>query len=259
MRFRFLDELSPATSKVGDVVRLELTNDLIVNKCLVAPAGSLLVAEVRAVKRPRSFGIPGEVRLTFNALVPLGPQKPTIAIGKEAEAALKEARKLGDKGEGAMVGAGAVSLAGAALLGPVGLVSGFFIRGNSIKISVGSVTFAQISPDIVVSAYPIPVSLQNDLPEAYVTEEIETPDENSYDDEEQYTAPARNNRDTIIQGDVFNRNQFDYNKPASKSTQTRTQSRSSIKRKTTGTQSYNSANSEAAGDDFELPEEEAVR
>ncbi|MBQ3449954.1 MAG: hypothetical protein IJG34_08690, partial [Synergistaceae bacterium] len=63
MKFRFMDELSPAKSKKGDYVRLELTNDIIVNQCLVAPAGSLLVTEVRDVKRPRMFGIPGEVRL----------------------------------------------------------------------------------------------------------------------------------------------------------------------------------------------------
>ncbi len=176
IRLRFMDELSPAKSQVGDKVRLELTDDLIVNRCLVAPAGSLLSTEVRAVKRPRSFGIPGEVRLTFSELKILGPQRPTVTIDKASEKAIKDARKLGDKGEGAIVGAGAASVAGAVLLGPVGLVSGFFVRGNSIKISEGAITFVEISPDIVVSAYPIPTSLINDLPEAVVSEEYE--DEN---------------------------------------------------------------------------------
>ena len=173
MKFRFMDELSPATSKVGDFVRLELTDDVIVNQYLVAPAGSLLLTEVRDVKRPRMFGIPGEVRLSFNELKPLGPQRPAVTVGAASEKALKDARKTGARGEGAIVGAGALSIAGAALLGPVGLVSGVFIRGNSIKIAAGSVTFVQTSGDITVSAYPIPISLQPATP-TQTTEDYDT-------------------------------------------------------------------------------------
>ncbi len=219
MKFRFMDELSPAKSKKGDYVRLELTNDIIVNQCLVAPAGSLLITEVRDVKRPRMFGIPGEVRLSFNELRPLGPQKPLVFVGKESENAIKEARKAGDRGEGAVIGAGAVSIAGAALLGPVGLVSGVFIRGNSIKIPAGSVTFLQTSGDIVVSAYPIPSSIQ-------VTEPVITTPQPQNDSSSTgtYNNPER---DTIIKGDVFNKNAYGANTPT--------------------------------GGDFELPPEQQVR
>ena len=205
MKFRFMDELSPASSKKGDFVRLELTNDVIVNNALVAPAGSMLVTEVRDVKRPRMFGIPGEVRLSFNELKPLGPQKPPVCVGKASENAIKEARKAGARGEGALVGAGAMSIAGAALLGPVGLVSGVFIRGNSIKIPAGSVTFVQTSGDIVVSAYPIPASIQ-------ITEPVITtpqPKSNSGSSSGTYNP----DRDTIITKDVFNKNSYGANTP----------------------------------------------
>ena len=198
MKFRFMDELSPATSKAGDFVRLALTNELIVNQCLVAPEGSLLITEVREVKRPRMFGVPGEVRLAFNELKPLGNQRPLVYAGKESQNAIKEARKTGDRGEGAIVGAGAVSIAGAALLGPLGLVSGVFIRGNSIKIPVGSVTFLQTSGDCIVSAYPIPISLQK--PENNIVSS--TPQDNN--NQSNYNP----DRDTIIKRDVFNRNAY---------------------------------------------------
>ena len=226
MKFRFMDELSPAKSRVGDFVRLELTNDLIVNNCLVAPAGSLLITEVRDVKRPRMFGIPGEVRLMFNELKPLGPQRPPVIVGKASENALKEARRVGDRGEGGFVGAGAVSVAGAALLGPVGLVGGIFIRGNSIRIPEGSVTFVQISGDVPVSAYPIPASLQSTI-----TNNINTaPPQN----ENLSTMPQNYdpNRDTIIKGDVFNRSQY-------------------------GTPTYSGAGANQGGD-FQLPPEQPV-
>ena len=198
MKFRFMDELSPATSKKGDFVRLELTNDLIINQYLVAPAGSLLITEVRDVKRPRMFGIPGEVRLAFNELKPLGPQRPNVYVGDASQNAIKEARKIGARGEGAIVGAGAVSIASAALLGPLGLVGGAFIRGNSIKISAGSVTFLQTSGDCAVSAYPIPISLQKADTSVSVQAPKETQQQSNYDP----------NRDTIIKRDVFNRNPY---------------------------------------------------
>ena len=191
MKFRFMDELSPATSRVGDFVRLELTDDIIVNQYLIAPAGSLLLTEVREVKRPRMFGIPGEVRLAFNELKPLGPQRPSVTVGDAAQKAIKDARKTGARGEGAIVGAGALSIAGAALLGPVGLVSGVFIRGNSIKIAAGSVTFVQTSGDVVVSAYPIPISLQP-ASQTQITESSNstTSRRNSYGTDSETETPA---------------------------------------------------------------------
>lgn len=199
MKFRFMDELSPAKSKVGDSVRLELVNDLIVNQNLVAPAGSLLVTDVRAVKRPGMFGVPGEVRLSFRELKPLGPQRPPVWSGKESQKAIKEARSTGSRGEGAVIGAGAVSIAGAALLGPVGLVSGVFIRGNSIKIAAGSVTFLQTSGDCTVAAYPIPISLQTADNNIVTTKPV---------NEESSGGGYTPERDTIIKGDVFNRNSY---------------------------------------------------
>ena len=223
MKFRFMDELSPAISKAGDFVRLELTDDLIVNQHLVAPAGSLLITQVREVKRPRMFGVPGEVRLSFEELKPLGPQKPKVTIGEASQNAIKEARKVGARGEGAIVGAGAVSIAGAALLGPVGLVSGVFIRGNSIKIAAGSVTFLQTSEDCVVSSYPIPASLQK------VDTSISVPETQASQQQSNYDP----NRDTIIKRDVFNRNA--YGEPTN-----------------SGTVNTN------AGGDFELPPEQQV-
>ena len=200
MKFRFMDELSPATSKAGDFVRLELTDDLIVNQTLVAPAGSLLMTEVREVKRPRMFGIPGEVRLSFNELKPLGPQRPAVTVGDAAQKAIKEARKAGGRGEGAIVGAGAVSIAGAVLLGPLGLVSGAFIRGNSIKIAPGSVTFVQTSGDVVVAGYPIPASLQTNAPS------LSAPEPEGSEGQDSYNYDP--NKDTIIKGDVFNRGTY---------------------------------------------------
>lgn len=162
LKLRFMEELSPAKSQKGDRVHIVLDDELIVDGCLVAPRGTLLDAFVREVKKPRAFGVPGEVRIDFGDLIPLGPQRLKVVMGEASKKAAVEAQKNKDKGEGAIIGAGAASLAGAALLGPVGLIGGLFIRGNSIRIPEGTITFVQTSDDVRVSAYPIPASLRVD-------------------------------------------------------------------------------------------------
>lgn len=171
LKVKFLEELSPAKSKKGDVVNLALTDDLFVDKTLVAPRGSFIETYVREVKQPRAFGVPGEVRLDFKTLMPLGPQRPPVTIGESSKKATEEAQKGKDKGEGAIIGAGAASLGGAVLLGPVGLIGGLFIRGNSIKIPEGSIIFVETSGDARVSAYPVPESLRID-PSATIRESV---------------------------------------------------------------------------------------
>jgi hypothetical protein len=117
---------------------------------------------VRDVKQPRAFGVPGEVRLDFRALLPLGPQRPPVMVGAAAKKATDDAKKNRDRGAGGIIGAGAASIGGAIILGPIGLLGGALIRGNSVKIPEGSIMFLETSGDVRVSAYPVPASLRID-------------------------------------------------------------------------------------------------
>ncbi|GHT01271.1 hypothetical protein AGMMS50276_28930 [Synergistales bacterium] len=171
LRAKFLEELGPAKSKKGDKVGLALTQDLFVGKILIAPKGSLIDTFVREVKQPRAFGVPGEVRLQFNSLVSLGPRRPLVTFSAAAKKATDDEKKFGEKGEGSMIGAGAASIGGVILLGPVGILGGALIRGNAIKIPEGSIMFLEVSGDFRVSGYPVPEGLQID-PSATIKESI---------------------------------------------------------------------------------------
>ena len=191
LKFRFMEELSPAKSQKGDRVHIALDDDLVLDGSLVAARGCLLDAVVREVKKPRSFGVPGEVRIDFNALLPLGPQPVKVGVGEAARKAAEAANRSKDKGEGAIIGAGAASIAGAALLGPVGLIGGLFVRGNAIRIPEGALTFVQTSGDVTVSAYPIPESLRVD-PRMAIRQSVEG------SSEEERRPAADPERDIII-------------------------------------------------------------
>ena len=171
LRVKFLEELSPAKTKKGDSVKLALTDDLFVNKILVAPKGSLVNTFVREVKLPRPFGVPSDIRLDFRTLTPLGPQRPPVTVGSAAKKAAEEAQKGRDRGEGAIIGAGAASIGAAVVLGPFGLLTGGLVRGSSLKILEGSITFVETSGDARVSGYPVPESLRID-PGATIRESV---------------------------------------------------------------------------------------
>jgi hypothetical protein len=194
LKVKFFEELSPAKAKKGDFVRLALTDDLFVNKILVAPRGSLVNTFVRDVKPPRPFGIPSEIHLDFRTLVPLGPQHLPVTVGNAAKKAADEALKGKDKGEGAMLGAGVASIGSALILGPIGLIGGGLVRGNALKIPEGSITFVETSGDVLVSGYPVPESLRID-PSATIRESVvpvapTTPTEGGTSDGETINLPA---------------------------------------------------------------------
>ena len=171
LRVQFLDELGPANTKKGDTVNLALTNDLLVGNVLVAPKGSLINTTVSSVRQPRMFGVPSNISFDFKSLIPLGPQRPVVAMGEASKKATEDAQKGRDRGEGAVIGAAGASLGGALVFGPVGLLTGVFVRGNAIKIPKGTIMFLETSGDIRVSGYPVPESLRVD-PNATVRESI---------------------------------------------------------------------------------------
>lgn len=148
MKGRFLKELGPGKSKKGDIAPIELTEDIVITGKLVAPAGSRVLAEVTEVKMPKMFGVPGTVKIQLNSVELLGPERPELLIGPEAQSA--------DKGGKGIAGAAGASIAGAVLLGPVGLVSGILVRGNAVNIPEGALIYFQTKETVQVMAYPIP-------------------------------------------------------------------------------------------------------
>ena len=147
--------LSPKTAKKGDMVDIVLQSDFVVGASLVAPRGSRMQATVTEVTKPRSFGRPGEVKITVEKLFPLGPEEIALTVGEQA--------KKASEAESAQLAAAGTSVVGAILLGPVGLAGGFLVRGDLKEIPAGSVVFAESARAMRVSAYPVPAGLQGML------------------------------------------------------------------------------------------------
>ena len=150
---QLLKTLTVRTCKPGDKVTLGLLNEIKQDDIIVAPAGSRLLGTITKVKAPRSFGRGSEIEMKFDLLETIQPKQIPVGIGDLA--------KKAEKVEGTTVGAVGASFAGAVILGPVGLVSGAFIRGNDKQLKEGTVFYVETAEDAEVKGYKIPTSISS--------------------------------------------------------------------------------------------------
>ena len=114
-------------AKVGDTILYRVVEDVMVDGRVVIPVGASGLAKVSEVTAAARLGKDGRVVLDFGRITALdGTQVPL----KVDETATERNRSL-------ELAAGA-SMAGVILLGPVGLVSGYFIRGRDVQIDANT-------------------------------------------------------------------------------------------------------------------------
>lgn len=135
---RFTQPVSTATAKVGDVVRFETVEDVRIGDTLIIQRGSPATGVIAEVRPPRSRGRNAQLRISFQSvqavdgsLVPLMPYRTP------------EEERISGKAPG-------VSVVGAIVLGPIGLVSGAFMRGDHITIETGATVNAAIARHTVL-------------------------------------------------------------------------------------------------------------
>ena len=146
-----LDTLTVRNVKVDDVIILALNEQIMIGNMLVAPKGSRVLAHITKVKPPRSFGRPSEIEMQIDCIEVLGPSMVAVNIGDAAKKAMQA--------DSAMIGAAGASIAGAVLLGPVGLAGGFLIRGSDRQLKEGTLFYAQTSEAVQVAAYQVPTQI----------------------------------------------------------------------------------------------------
>lgn len=135
-KITFTSELSTKMSRQGDVVNFKAADNLYVNDVLVLPKGATGVGEVKKVVQPGIFGKDGRIDINFTYIYGVDGTKIPITVGELAK----------QKAE-SIAGAAGAAIGGMIVLGPVGLVGGAFVKGNSVTIPVGCETFVQTSED----------------------------------------------------------------------------------------------------------------
>lgn len=152
VRVELSEGLSPRTAEKDQPVVMALRDDLVVEGRLVAPRGSLVEGHVADVKPPRSFGRAAEVKIAFEALRPLGPERVPLFLGERAKEAASTDKEV-------MAAAGA-SFLGLVVLGPVGLATGFLVRGGVEELPAGTLFYLESTEEMSAKSFLIPSGLQ---------------------------------------------------------------------------------------------------
>jgi hypothetical protein len=136
----FDESLSSKTAKEGQTVKMHVADDVTVDGKTVLKAGTPVTGTITKVSKRKRFGVNARMRFAINpvksamgTMIPLEPREKGKAAGSKT-------------GEAAGASAG-----GAILLGPVGLVGGYFVVGKSVTIRPGDKLVSMVSQDTTIN------------------------------------------------------------------------------------------------------------
>ncbi len=135
-KIAFTKEMSTKQSRQGDEVNFKAADNLYVNDVLVLPKGATGVGVIKKVVQPGIFGKDGRIDIEFTYITGVDGTRVPITVGELSK----------QKAE-SVAGAAGVAIGSMIVLGPVGLVGGAFVKGNSVTIPVGAETFVQTATD----------------------------------------------------------------------------------------------------------------
>ena len=137
IKIEFLETLSTKQSRQGDTVNFKAADNLYVNNVLVIPKGSRGTGTIKKVSQPGIFGKDGKIEINFTSVAGVDGTQIPVTVGELCKQKANSA-----------AGAGAATIGGLIIFGPVGLVGGAFVRGNSVNIPAGSFTYVQTAQEI---------------------------------------------------------------------------------------------------------------
>ena len=139
IKIEFTQELGNKINKVGDEVGFKAADNLYVNDVLVLPKGATGIGKVKKVVQPGMFGKDGRVDINFMYIYGVDGTKIPVFVGELAEQQAKS-----------YAGAAGATIGGMIILGPIGAVGGAFVKGSSVTIPEGSVTYVQTTEDVTM-------------------------------------------------------------------------------------------------------------
>lgn len=140
---KFVTPVNSATITEGTVIKFEVAADVLVGRSSVFRPGAAAQGTVTDVSGPGIFG--------ENAVVHIGYIQATAVDGRPVrlsplDVTPNSIRVIKDVGA-----AGASSVAGAILLGPIGLAAGALVRGGQVSVPAGAVGTVAIEHSVTVT------------------------------------------------------------------------------------------------------------
>jgi len=126
--------VSSHSAKVGDRIHMHVADNVWAGNRVVLPAGTPVTGEISGVRGRAHFGINGSLHIT------LLPVKGIELVPRT------QGKMVGSRADHAALAAGA----GALVLGPVGLLGGYFAVGKNVELKPGQTMETEVSRDVWV-------------------------------------------------------------------------------------------------------------
>lgn len=136
IKIKIISELDSRKNRKGDIVIYQAAEDVYSAGLLVIPKGMQGTGQIAKVQQSRNFGRDAVLEVSFDNISAFDGSIVATELGDKA----KEETKSLAKAAGA-------SVAGMALLGPIGVVGGAFIHGSDITIPTGTEMYIQVKAD----------------------------------------------------------------------------------------------------------------
>jgi len=140
-KIKIMTPLNSKTARVGDIVKYQVAEDVLVDGKLVFVAGAEGQGKVSKVKQAQNFGRDAELEIDFEYLTAVDGQRINVFLGDKAKEETKS-----------MAIAAGATVAGLVVLGPVGIVTGAFIKGEDVKVPEGALMYIQTKAENTVYA-----------------------------------------------------------------------------------------------------------
>jgi hypothetical protein len=138
VHLKFMQKIDSRKAHVGDKVKLAVADAVRVNGKTVMPVGMPVTGVIEKVAHRDHFGKNATIRLVLNpvrvgnSMVTLEPRDKQSITGRRSDTA------------------GAASAGGALVLGPIGLIGGYFVTGKPVKVQVGDPLLTSVSRTVAV-------------------------------------------------------------------------------------------------------------
>lgn len=144
IKIKLMSDLNTKSTKAGEPVAFQAENDVLVGGVLVVAKGAQGFGKVTKVEQRKNFGRDAKLEVAFETIESLDGGIVATEMGEKA----KEETKSLAKAAGATV-------AGLAILGPIGVVGGAFIQGQDITIPAGAELYIQVKEDTLVNGIKV--------------------------------------------------------------------------------------------------------
>lgn len=202
IKIKLVTPLNSETTKAGDIVKFQAAEDIIYNGKLIVAAGSPGEGIVTKVKGAQNFGRNGEIDVDFQQIQSFDGTTLKTFLGDKAKMEIKN-----------LAYAAGASVAGIALLGPIGIVGGIFVQGKDVDLPAGTEAYIQTKEETTI--YAIQTNLKDNLrvntPQVKESETVENTTNNSSSENTYVDNSTSSSSSTTNTSSSSSNNDVDYN------------------------------------------------